>query len=168
MVAAALVVVWLGWVVWLSPSLERAAQAQEQIARKEKQLKQLMELRARWDNLKARRAALEARLEGRGKEFNLQAALQEAAGRAGVTANVKAAAESPPAQVGRYRRRAVELRLEELTLDQFMNYLYEVDDPRKMIRIDRLEVCPRLDNPYYLDISLTVSTIDAVIKPQQA
>jgi hypothetical protein len=166
--AAGLIVLWLGWLFWVSPALERAAQAEEQIGRKERQLKELMTLRARWDGLKVRRAALEERVSRRGKEFNLTALLQEAASRAGVAANVKAANETPPVLEGRYRRRALELRLEELTLEQFVNYIYEVDDPKSMIRIDRLEVRPRADNPYYLDVNLTVSSIDAITSPEPA
>jgi len=163
-VAAALVAGWLAWYLWVGPSLEQAAQAQSQIARKEKQLKELMALRTKLDELRSLRAALEARVSRRGKEFNLAAALQEAAGRAGVAASVKGSTEAPPLMEGRYRRRAVEVRLEELTMDQLIGYLYEVDDPASMVRIDRLEVRPRADNPYYLDVSLTVSTIDAVTR----
>jgi hypothetical protein len=55
----------------------------------------------------------------------------------------------------------MEVKLEELTLDNVLAYLYEVDDPKDMVCIDRLEVTPRADNPYYIDLSLTVSTIDA-------
>lgn len=160
-VGGVLLVAWLGWWLWVGPAMEASGMAQARIGRQEKQFGQLLALRARWDSLQARRAALDARITGRGKEFNLTAIMQTAADQAGVASNVKASAPSAPAPLGRYRRQAMEVKLEELTLDNVLAYLYEVDDPKDMVCIDRLEVTPRADNPYYIDLSLTVSTIDA-------
>lgn len=162
--ATALVVLWLGWFGWVGPSLEQAARAQEQIGRREAQLGELLKLRGRWDSLQAERAALEGRLSRRGKAFAVSAALQGAAGRAGIAGNVKGAKETPAVKEGRYRRRAVEVELEGLTLEQLVNYLYEVEDPKDMLRVDRLEVRPQPDNPVYLNVSLTVSSVEAVAK----
>lgn len=162
--AAVLIVAWLGWFFWVGPRLERAAQAEEQIARKGKQLEELVKLRASWDRLQAERAALEERLSRGGKGFSLSVALQAVAGRAGVTKNVKGPTESPAVQEGRYRRRVAEVELEKLTLDQLIGYLYEVEDPRGMLRVERLEVRPRAQNPLYLDASLAVSALEVVAK----
>jgi type II secretory pathway component PulM len=162
--AVGLVAAWLGWFSWVGPGLEQAARAQGQIERTERQLEELIKIRAKWDSLQAERAALEERLSRRGSAFSVSTALQGAAGRVGVAGNVKGTRETPAVKEGRHRRRAVEVELEGLTLDQLVSYLYEVEDPRNMLRVDRLEVRPQPDNPVYLNVSLAVSSVEAAAK----
>jgi hypothetical protein len=166
-VAAALVLAAGLWWMWIDPALEGSAKAQQQISVKEKQLGELMGLRARWDALQARRAAFEGKLGGRGKDFNITTSLQAAADRAQVAGKVKPGKDIPPSQEGRYRRRAAEVSLEGLTLDQLVNYLYEVEEPVGMLHIDRLEVKPQA-NPLFMDASLSVSTLETVTAGREA
>jgi hypothetical protein len=62
---------------------------------------------------------------------------------------------------GRFRRRAAEVQLEGLTLDQVIAYLYEIEEPTALLRVRRLEVRPKPDNPMYMDVSLAVSSLEA-------
>jgi type II secretory pathway component PulM len=158
-VALGLVALWLGWLLLVSPKLETSARAQEQLGHKEKQLARLIELRARWDSFKARKCALEERLGQRPKDFSLTGALQGAAARAALGTALKGVNELPVVQEGPYRRRKAEVQLGQLSLDQLVNYLYEVENPTDLLSIDRLEVRPQA-NPIYIDATLTVSCLE--------
>ncbi|MFH0810313.1 MAG: hypothetical protein V2A77_07590 [Pseudomonadota bacterium] len=157
-----LVAGWLGWMFWLAPVLERSARCERMIARKEKQLSELIVLRARWDTLQARRVAFSKRLnKGRAKDFSLATALQGAAQRAGVSEKVTNTKETPCVREGAFKRRVVEAELSELTLEQLVGYLYEVEGPREMLRVDRLDLRPQANNPMFVDASLAVSCLEA-------
>jgi type II secretory pathway component PulM len=145
--------------LWVAPQLERADTLKSQTAAKERQLGELLGLRLQWDTLQRDKSGLDTRLKARGTGFHVGGWLETAAEQAGVRDKMKEVKVSPAAMEGNFRRVAAEVEINGVTLEEVINYLYLIEDPDKMVRVDRLEVRP-YPNPLKYDLSLSASSLE--------
>jgi general secretion pathway protein M len=57
-----------------------------------------------------------------------------------------------------YDEEAVEIKMEGVTLEQLIQYLYQVENSPQFMKIKRLHVAPRRDNRQILSAIFRVST----------
>jgi hypothetical protein len=60
----------------------------------------------------------------------------------------------------RYKESSVEVKLESITTKQLVDYLFRVENSDAFVRIKRLHLKKRRDNPKYLDATFLVSTYE--------
>ncbi|MDH3598722.1 MAG: type II secretion system protein M [Candidatus Tectomicrobia bacterium] len=63
---------------------------------------------------------------------------------------------SPPSDA--YTEESVEIKMEDITLEQLKTYLYEVEQSPQFLKIKRLNIKPRLNNRQLLSVIFRVST----------
>ncbi|GAG47674.1 unnamed protein product, partial [marine sediment metagenome] len=97
-------------------------------------------------------------LARRKKGFTLFSFLERAAGDAAVKAHIKYMKPSVSPGPGRYKESLVEMRLEAITLQQLMGYLYRIESRKNVVSIKRISIKENKKRSGYLDAILQVLT----------
>lgn len=144
----------------VDPLLDRLDLLDRKIARKEQAMHKLALLGSEYEVTQARLARLEQRMAaGKGKMFLLPY-LEEAAADAQVREHIVAMRpQMMPAAHG-YKEISAELRLDGVQWPQLLNLLVTLETSPHLLRVKRLQVKPRFDAPYLLEVALLVSTYE--------
>jgi hypothetical protein len=59
-----------------------------------------------------------------------------------------------------YKESSVEVKLENVNTQQLVNYLFRIENSEAFLRIKRLHLKKRHDNPKYLDATFLVSSYE--------
>ncbi len=158
--AAALVLAFLLLQFLVFPFFEKRDRFQKGIRAKEKDLKEITLLSARYQDLKKGSSQMENILSRRKRSFTLFSFLERAAGEARVKDHIKYMKPSTSKGAGPYRESLVEMKLEGITLDQLVNYLYRIEKPDDLIVIRRISISDNKKEEGYLDSILQVLTFE--------
>ena len=157
--AAALVLAFLLLQFLVLPFFEKWDRFQKGIMAKEKELKEITVLSARYQDLKKNSSQMENILSRRNRSFTLFSFLEHAAGEAQVKDHIKYMKPSTSKGSGPYIESLVEMKLEGITLDQLVNYLYRIEKPEDLTVIRRVSISDNKKEEGYLDSILQVLTI---------
>ena len=142
----------------LFPFLEAKAKIKRSVQTNEKALKEIILLSSEYQELRKDSQHIQRALALRKKDFALFSFLEKQAGRAGVKANIKHMKPSTSTTTGPYKESSVEMKLEDITLKQLVNYLYFVESPEYLVRIKRLSIRQSKGNPEFLTALVHVIT----------
>ena len=134
----------------LSPFLGAKGKIKRSIQAKEKTLKELVSLSSEYGALKEGSRDIKKRLALRSRNFTLFSFLEKQAGRSKVKPNIKYMKPSISTDKGPYSESSVEMKLENITLKQLVEYLHLVESPENLVRIKRISVKQSKGNPEYL------------------
>jgi hypothetical protein len=87
--------------------------------------------------------------------------LEGLAGKARIKGNIASMKPQSTSLGEDYKESSVEVKLESITTKQLVDYLFRIENSGAFIRIKRLHVKKRHDNPKYLDATFLVSTYEA-------
>jgi general secretion pathway protein M len=96
----------------------------------------------------------------RGKGVTLISYLDQAAGTAEVKDYVKNVNPSPLKGSGQFKESVVEIKLEGITPEQMVNYLYRVENPDDLVFIKRMSIADNRKQEGYLDLTIQVFTYE--------
>ena len=122
------------------PLWTRHSELVRKIERTERDLNQVRGLFQRFRKLEALLADIESRLVREGDDFSLFSFLEESARRAGVKERLVAMTPSQSSTVEGYQRLEIAIRFEDLTVAQMVDFLREVENAPRFIRVDQLRV----------------------------
>jgi general secretion pathway protein M len=142
----------------LFPLLQAKARIKRSVQVNEKALTEIISLSSEYRMLRKNTQDIQKVLALRKKDFALFSFLEKQAGRAGVKANIKYMKPSTSTIAGPYKESSVEMKLEEITLKQIVNYLYFVESPEYLVRIKRLSIKQSKGNPEFLTALMYVIT----------
>lgn len=97
-------------------------------------------------------------LARRKKGFTLFSFLEKAAGETELKGHIKYMKPSSSQGTGPYKESMVEMKLEGITLNQLVGYLYRIESPENIISIKRIAIKENKKEPGYLDAILQVLT----------
>ena len=141
------------------PFLTQMKRVQKNISLQEKTLKELTVLRAKYLAQLRSMKETDKTISAREKGFALFSFLEEAAGKIKITSNIKYMKPSDIKVPGSYTASMVEIKIEDLTLRQLVNYLYCIELPAKIISIKRMSIRRQKELSGYLDVLLEVVTL---------
>jgi general secretion pathway protein M len=134
----------------LSPFLAAKGKTKRSIQAKEKTLKELVSLSSEYGALKEGSGDIKKRLALRSKDFTVFSFLEKQAGRSGVKPNIKYMKPSISTDRGLYNESSVEMKLENITLKQLVEYLHLVESPENLVWVKRISVKQSKESPEYL------------------
>ncbi len=134
----------------LSPFFEAKGNVKRSIQAKEKTLKELVSLGSEYGALKEDSVDIKKRLALRSKNFTLFSFLEKQAGRSGIKPGIKYMKPSASIDKGNYKESSVEMKLENITLKQLVEYLYLIESPENLVRIKRISVKQSKGSPEYM------------------
>ena len=154
----ALVVLFIIFQFILSPFLAAKGKTKGSIQAKEKTLKELVSLSSEYGTLKEDSGEIKKRLALRSKGFTLFSFLEKQAGQSRVKPNIKYMKPSISTDKGPYSESSVEMKLENITLKQLVEYLHLVESPENLVRIKRISVKQSKGSPEYLTVLMHLVT----------
>lgn len=140
------------------PVFDAQAKIKRSITTNETALNEMLTLSSEYRRLKINSEDIEKVLAGRNKDFALFSFLEQQAGRAGVKAKIKHMKPSTSEITGPYRESSVEMKLDSMTLQQVVHYLYLIESPENLVAIKRISIKQDLSNPEFLTVLIHAIT----------
>lgn len=129
-------------------------EARENLARAtrvhEKALADIMKLSAECKSLQTDTVSIDRAIAARPADFTLFSFLERQAGEAGLKGNIKYMKPSLSAEGTPYKESSVEMRLEDVTLEQLVEYLYLVESPAFLVHVKRISIKQGVGGSEYL------------------
>lgn len=144
------------------PFFDKKDRLQKGISAKKKALQEIALLADEYKTLQQSSREITQVLSRRGKGFTLFSFLDDAAGKAGVKEHIKYMKPSTSKDEGSYKETMVEMKMEALTLEQLVGYLYRIEVPSDLIVIKRISIQANKREKGFLDTVLQVMTYQQV------
>lgn len=146
----------------VDPTLQRMAQLDSLIPRKERDLRDLLLLKQEFQGVSKEIVDIERRLPAQ-SSFSPLSFLEENAAKNRIKGNIAfirpLAAQEHQSQ---YREVPVEVKVEKVTLSQIIPYLTALENSPHRLRIKRLSIKTRFSNPDLMDVTFMVLSYEKV------
>ena len=139
----------------IDPTLERMTQLDELIPRKEKSLRELMQLKEEYLAASQEIHSLEKRLPA-GGVFSPLSFIEEHAAKNRIRNNIAFIRPLTPAVNKSYKELPVEVKVENVTLSQIIPFLTAIENAPHHLRIKRLAIKTRFSNQDIMDVTFLV------------
>jgi type II secretory pathway component PulM len=144
--------------VW-DPLVSGRQALQQRIAAKERDLKAIQEQRTRYLDLLRQLEANKTAVVRTDQNFSLFAYIQNAVSQAISRDHIASMNPTEKNLSDEYQEQAVEIKLTSVSLDQLVKALYRVEKGDVALRVSRLQVKKRYNDPHNFDIAATVSLL---------
>jgi len=158
--ATCLIAVFFLFQFLIFPFLEKRERLSKGIKTREEGLREIAALSAEYQEYKNYSESMKTALVKRKEGFTLFSFLENAAGEAQVKEHINYMKPSSTKGTGPYEELMVEMKLENITIDQLINYLYRIEDPVELIFIKRISISDSKKEEGYLDSVLQVMTFE--------
>ena len=156
--AACAIALFLIFQFLIFPFFEERKRIQRGIRAREEGLEEIVRLRAEYQVHKKGFQGIKQILARREKRFTLFSFLEKAAGEAELKGHIKYMKPSDSQGTGPYKESMVEMKLEGITLNQLVGYLYRIESSENIISIKRISIQENKKESGYLDTILQVLT----------
>lgn len=158
-VAACCLVIFIILQFLVFPFFEKKRRVQRGLSTKEQGIEEMVRLSAEFRAHQKGSQGVQQSLAKRQKGFTLFSFLENAAGEAQIKARIKYMKPSvSSAGTGPYKESMVEMKLEAITLQQLVGYLYRIESPNDLVNIKRISISENKKEQGYLDAILQVIT----------
>lgn len=156
--AAGAVVLFILLEFLIFPFFKERGRMKRGIVGQQVELKEVLKSSTRLRALKNNSLGLEQSLDQRETGFALFSYLEKAAGTARVKENIKYMKPSTSKGLSNYKESTVEMKIEAITLQQLVDYLYRIESPEKVVYVKRMSVQENKQGKGYIDAILQVLT----------
>lgn len=161
MLALMAVAIGLWLLYWLLQGLILAPmeEAKRTISAREVALRQMWILQADYRRVQGQVSLLETQIRS-GQQGNVLSMLEEMASEVQIKDKIASMdpRSTPPNDL--YRESVIEVRLQQVNLKQLVDYLFKIENSGSLLKIKRLRLKTRSDDPGYLDVSFRVSSFE--------
>lgn len=157
---AALLILGYGLVVGVRTYSDRLAQLDRLAQNKESDLKAISALTTNYRQLRDEVSRLESKIDRDRGSFSLLSFLETTAAQTNLRSQIAYIRPQPATTVDAFREISVEVRVENVTLDQVVRLLGALEGSPHFIRIKNLHLRTRFSDSRYLDATLIVATYD--------
>jgi len=157
-IGAVAVILFLVLQLILFPFMGEKGKIKRSIHSKEQILKELISLSSEYMALKENSVDIKKVLSDRPDNFTLFSFLEKQAGRSGIKPSIKYMKPSTSTNKESYSESFVEMKLENVTLEQLVEYLYLVESPENLVGIKRISIKQSRGSPEYLTVLMQLIT----------
>jgi general secretion pathway protein M len=141
MAAVAIIGIFLIAQFVVEPLFSRTEQKKQNLHAKAVMLEQMRQLQAEYESLTQKTRISQSRFQNRQKGFTLFSFLDQLAGEAGIKDRISYMKPSKKVQKNSpYKISQVEMKLDDVTLEQLTNYLYGVETSKNIIDITKISI----------------------------
>jgi type II secretory pathway component PulM len=155
--AAVAVVLALLYTLVIDPMLAASTRLDRQIRKGEQDLKALYTYRRDYQQQKQILDSIDAQLR-RQKSFALFSRLEEVARNTGTRNKIDSMKPTTSSPSEAFNEESVEVRMEDVTLEELKQYLYQLEQSPQFVKVKRLYIKPRLNDRQRLSVTFRVST----------
>ncbi|HUK55443.1 MAG TPA: type 4a pilus biogenesis protein PilO [Nitrospiria bacterium] len=140
--------------------LDRTKEIDRLIRQKEEALTTLDQFRREYVQIKGQVGALDERIGKDQGNFSLLSFLESLAGTTDVRSKIAYMRPQAAVPVDQYRETSVEMKIENVTLDQAVRFLSAIEQAPHVLKIKNLHFKTRYADPQFLDVTFLVSTYE--------
>ena len=140
------------------PFFEAKRKIQRGVSAKEDGLNEIIKLSSEYNRYRRSSQGIQQVIAKRRKGFTLFSFLENKAGEAGIKTYIKYMKPSISSGTGPYKESLVEMKLEEITLQNLIGYLYRIESQNKVVRIKRMSIKENKKKSGHLDAILQIVT----------
>ncbi len=159
---AAILAALLFWGLLIDPMAASIRRMDREIPKKEKELKELTDLRAQYLKGAEELRVMEARLGA--AEFSPLSFIEETAARHQIKQNIAYIRPLSPQRKEPYREDPIEVKAENVTLERLVGLLADLEKGN-LLKVRRLALRTRFADPSFLDATFSVSTFARAASP---
>jgi general secretion pathway protein M len=141
----------------IDPMLAYSARLDRQIITAQRELQELHTLRQDYQRQKSVLDRINAQLK-RQKNFSIFSRLEELAKQTDTRNKILYIKPTVSSPSDAYEEESVEIKMEDVTLEQLIQYLFQIENSPQFMKIKRLYLKPHLDNRQLLSVIFRVST----------
>ena len=141
----------------IDPLMAHSAQLDRRIEKAQRDLQELYTLQREYQGQKRVLDNINEQLR-RQKDVAIFSRLEELAGDTGIRSKILYMKPTVSTPSEAYEEESVEIKMEGVTLEQLIRYLYQVENSPQFLKIKRLYIKPRFDNRQLLTAIFRVST----------
>lgn len=146
----------------ISPAMSKYEGIGRKIEQKGKELEEVRKLQKEYLEGKEKLKNFESILSQSEASFSLFSFLESLADKENIRENI---ASMKPKNVPineTYSESSVEIKIDRISLKQLTNYLFQIENSDHFLTIKKIRMKTRYDNPAYLDVTFTVSTLELI------
>ena len=140
------------------PFFEKRERIQRGLKAKEKDFVEILKLAAEYQTYKKSTQGIAQSLSRRTRGFTLFSFLERSADEAKVKDHIKYMKPSTSKGSGPYKESLVEMQLDQISLNQLVNYLYLIESSENLIKIKRISIKENKRESGYIDAVMQVLT----------
>lgn len=131
----------LYYLLVVSPGLAKEESLTKRVDRREGDLGKMIELKAQWEHFEKSKVDAERILARRGDRFTLLSYLERISREVGIDSHIQYIKPVSRAEdAGRLRLSGMEMKLDDININQLLNFLYKVEYSQKLIKIQRIRI----------------------------
>jgi general secretion pathway protein M len=157
MVAGVAILLALLFIMVIDPMLAYSARLDKQTVVAQRELQEVYTLQQEYQRQKAVVDRINAQLK-RQKNFSVFSRLEELAKQTDTRNKILYMKPTVSSPSDAYEEESVEIKMEDVTLEQLIKYLLQIENSPQFMKIKRLYVKPRLENRQLLSVIFRVST----------
>jgi general secretion pathway protein M len=154
--AGAALVLFLIFKLTIDPLFKYSADLDRQIVTARRQLTELRTMQQEYQRQKSVVDSINSQLKKQ-PNFAIFSRLDELASQTGIRNKILQINPLVSAPSDVYKEELVEVKLQDVTLEQLVRYLHQVESSPQLLKIKRLEIKPRIDNRQILNATFRVS-----------
>jgi len=159
-IGGAVVLIFLILRVGVFPLLDKRNQLASGIVTREQALAEMRDLQVTYRELHGKANLLLDQLGGREANFSLFSFLEQMAAKSEVKKNIAYMKPSNVASDGPFKETLVEMKLQEVTLKQLVDFLILVEAPEKIVALKRISIQENSQAKEALDVIIQVVSLD--------
>jgi general secretion pathway protein M len=140
------------------PFFDKKDRMEKGIKARETELEEIIRLSGEYEAYKGDSQGIEQVLARRDRGFTLRTFLQQKANEAGVI--IGRIDQYPSKDMGNFIESIMEVRLEAVTLNQLMEYLYRIESPEDLVSVPTISIKQNKKELGYHDVTLRALTFE--------
>jgi general secretion pathway protein M len=146
----------------ITPFFENKNQMRRSLQTKASELAEMRRLQAEYKGLKAKLQVSQSSIGKRAKDFTLYSFLNQLAGQAGIKDRISYMRPTTTVQKNSsYKLSRVEMKLDDITLEQLTSYLYGIETSKNMVIVKKLSITKKEKDEGLVNVILQVETLEA-------
>ena len=155
--AGAALVLFLIFKLAIDPMFKHSAELDRQIVTARRQLAELRTMQQEYQRQKSVVDSINSQLKKQ-QNFAIVSRLEELARQTGIQPNkILSMRQAPITPSEMYNEESIEVKMDGVTLEQLVPYLYQIENSPQLLKIKRLDIKPHLDNRQLLNTTFRVS-----------
>lgn len=142
----------------VSPLLTARQQTQKSLVQKKEELKQISQLQKEYHQLQNQAVDIQDRMQKRSPSFTLFSFIEERATKASVKQQISSMTPSTSEDEGLLRESRVDLKLEQISLLQLVDFLQQIESTDDVVVIKRISIQENSKEEGALDVVLQIIT----------
>ncbi len=161
MLAASVIIIFLIAVFIVEPFISRSANMKDSVQARAKMLVEMQQMQSEYNSLTQQAKLSVSRFQNRPKGFTLYSFMDRLAGETGIKDRISYMKPSKTVQKNSpYKVSRVEMKLDDVTLEQLTNYLYGVETSKNMVHIKKISISKKDRQQGLLSVVMQVETVE--------